>query len=1073
ARVGRRLCLLAVLAGAACSHRGPPRVDITTPQVAASPAAPTSTGVLDDFEALDPWRVEASDGVVARLSPVSGAEGRALKLDFDFRGHGGHAAARRSLPLVLPDNYELSFDLRGEGPPNDFQLKLADESGENVWWFRRADFEFPPAWQKIVIKKRHVEFAWGPTRARELQRAARIELVVAAGKGGGRGSITVDDLRIRALPVPPATPPRPVASASGALPGSAPELATDGLLESAWRAAPSKEQQRFQLDLGYEREFGGLILRWETGKHAAHYDVELSDDGVSWRVGGRVSGGDGGRDALRLPEAQARYLRVNLHSGPGDGYGLAEIEVKELAFGASQNAFLTALARESRRGDFPRAYLGEQPYWTLVGVDAAKDSALISEDGALEIGKGRFSVEPFVVMNGEVTSWAGVSTSHRLADGYLPLPTVTWHHPAWHLHVSAHVGNLGTGSELGARYELENRTSKSLDVQLVLAVRPLQVNPPTQSLNLAGGVSLIRSLDWNGSALSVNGEPVLFPLAPPQHVGLASFDGGGFPQQPPPASGRAPAHLEDDSGLASATLVHSLRIPPRRSAVLGLAAPLGVRTRPQTDSVAELERQRAAIAENWRGELNRVRFDVPEDGRALIETLRSSLAHILMSREGPILKPGTRSYARSWIRDGAMMSESLLRLGHAEAATEYLTWYAPYQFENGKVPCCVDARGADPVPENDSAGQFIFLAAEVHRFTKDRAKLETIWPAVEAAAGYMETLRQSERGPKNAAPERRAFYGLMPPSISHEGYSDKPAYSYWDDFWALIGYQDAAELAGVLQRNEARERIERQRDEFRKDLYASLRAAATQHGIRYLPGAADRGDFDATSTTIALAPGREGPHLPADLLIPTFERYYEEFVARRSGARNWDVYTPYELRVVGTFIRLGWRDRARELFEFFLKDRRPAGWNQWAEVVGRREREPRFIGDMPHAWIASDYIRSVLDSFAYVRHADSTLVLGAGVPPGWWTKDGFGVRELRTPYGPLSYSIEPRNGRLSVQISGATPPGGFALPWPFAGAPSSPATVNGKPVAWRDGELRFTGVPASVLFAPGAEPAHR
>ena len=32
-----------------------------------------------------------------------------------------------------------------------------------------------------------------------------------------------------------------------------------------------------------------------------------------------------------------------------------------------------------------------------------------------------------------------------------------------------------------------------------------------------------------------------------------------------------------------------------------------------------------------------------------------------------------------------------------------------YQFANGKVPCCVDRRGADPVPENDSAGEFLFL----------------------------------------------------------------------------------------------------------------------------------------------------------------------------------------------------------------------------------------------------------------------------------------------------------------------------------------------------------------------------
>ena len=71
-----------------------------------------------------------------------------------------------------------------------------------------------------------------------------------------------------------------------------------------------------------------------------------------------------------------------------------------------------------------------------------------------------------------------------------------------------------------------------------------------------------------------------------------------------------------------------------------------------------------------------------------------------------------------------MIAESLLRVGHADVAADYLRWYAPHQFANGKVPCCVDERGADPVPENDSPGELIFLAAEVYRYTGDRALLE-------------------------------------------------------------------------------------------------------------------------------------------------------------------------------------------------------------------------------------------------------------------------------------------------------------------------------------------------------------
>ena len=72
------------------------------------------------------------------------------------------------------------------------------------------------------------------------------------------------------------------------------------------------------------------------------------------------------------------------------------------------------------------------------------------------------------------------------------------------------------------------------------------------------------------------------------------------------------------------------------------------------------------------------------------------------------------------------------------------------------MPCCVDARGADPVPENDSHGEFIFAVAELWRHTGDRALLRSLWPQVDAAARYMEQLRQSERSALNREPGREA-----------------------------------------------------------------------------------------------------------------------------------------------------------------------------------------------------------------------------------------------------------------------------------------------------------------------------
>jgi hypothetical protein len=289
-------------------------------------------------------------------------------------------------------------------------------------------------------------------------------------------------------------------------------------------------------------------------------------------------------------------------------------------------------------------------------------------------------------------------------------------------------------------------------------------------------------------------------------------------------------------------------------------------------------------------------------------------------------------------------------------------------------------------------------------------------------------------------------------------------HSYWDDFWALKGYAAGIHIASALGETEQAAMWRRQLGEFERDVKASLLASTSQHRIDYLPGAAELGDFDPASSTIAFAPAGHLRAVPQQLIRPTFERYWREFVDRRDGRKAWEDYTPYELRTVGTFVRLGWRERGQELLAFFMADRRPAAWNQWAEVVGRDPRQPRFVGDMPHAWIASDFIRAVLDMFAYERNDDHALVLAAGVQTAWLEGDGIRLSGLHTPFGRLGYSLREAKDRLLLHVDDGIklPPGGIVVTWPGRGAPG-PTSVNGKPAVWHDGELRIAELPADVV----------
>ncbi len=1007
-------------------------------------AGAANAQVVDDFETTSSWQAVASDGVKASLHAVPGHAGKAMRLDYDFGGAAGYAAARRVLPLDFGDDYEISFWLRADAPTNNLEFKLVDASGDNVWWVSRPNFAISREWQRVTFKKRHVSFAWGPAKDQTLRHTEKVELVVSAGRDGGRGSVFVDQLSVRAV-APSGPAPAPVLTASSnQVPAS---LLSGG---GGWSSAAGGEQQ-LTVDFGRPREFGGLVVHW--GQAATRYDIEFSDDGRTWRTVRRVIDGNGGTDPILLGEAETRFLRIAMHGGAA-GYRLDRLEVMDLDFGASANTFFQALAKRAPPGQYPRGMSGQQNYWTVLGVDGGRETGLLSEDGALEVARGGFSIEPFVVEGGKRTSWADVKVTQSLRENYLPIPSVTWTAPEWTLRTTAFAQGTPSTSALVAQYELANTTDKPLMLRLVLAVRPFQVNPPMQFLNTPPGVSEIRDIAWDGAAFAVNGKRRVLATSAPSAAGVSSFDAGG--------DGWGATAVHDETGFASGALAYDFKLAPHAVARVALAAPLNGEGQ---SAPADPQAAQDAVAAAWRARLNRVALDVPAAGQAIVDTIRSSHAHMLMTRDGAMLMPGTRSYARSWIRDGAMMSEAMLRLGDNAVARDYLAWFAPYQFADGKIPCCVDKRGADPVPENDSQGEFLFLNAQVWKYTRDRALLAKMWPRVQGAAAFMEKQRQSERGDANRAGLNRSLFGLLPASISHEGYSAKPMHSYWDDFWGLRGYRDAALIAGLLGKAAEAKALTGQGDEFQRELLASLRLSATEHKVGYLPGAAELGDFDATSTTIALSPGGLQERLPQDLLNGTFEHYWAQFVTRRDGGPAWKDYTPYELRNVAAFVRLGWRSRAHELLDFFLRDRRPQAWNQWAEVVGREVREPRFVGDMPHGWISSDYIRSALYLFAYERESDHSLILGAGIPRAWLGGRGVAVRGLRTPYGALGYSMREQGARLRIDIgAGMTlPPVGLVIR-AFDQAPPGRTTINDRAARWHAGELRVRALPATILI---------
>jgi hypothetical protein len=733
------------------------------------------------------------------------------------------------------------------------------------------------------------------------------------------------------------------------------------------------------------------------------------------------------------------------------------------------NQALARRARAAAPGAYPRWVLGEQSYWTVVGTPDDEKEGALSEDGALEVEKEAFSIEPFLFVAPDTfVTWRDAVVTQNLLEGDLPIPGVRWERGGLALDVRAVAAGPAGRSSLFASYRVENRGPDPVKGTLFLAVRPIQAISAWQFLNLAPGFAAIHELALGGGSLRVNVEKEIVLLTPPDGFGAGSRGDGELTDALRKGALPLRSKARDADGLVYGAFRYDFDLAPQAARDVHLEVPFYKERTPLSPEIGGAARAAAALAEareRWRAIVDRATVDLPPAQDELEQTVKASLAWILVHRDGPRLQPGSRSYERSWIRDGALTSAALLDFGFSREVGEYLRWYAPHQFPDGKIPCCIDARGADPTPEHDSNGEFLYAIAEYHRMTRDPALARDLWPSIVAAVGWLEKLRAERTTDEYRAPEKRAFFGLLPESISHEGYSKHPVHSYWDDLFALRGLRDAAWLArelGETAQAEAWGAVA----QLQHDLGASMVATMERAGLAHLPASVELADFDPTATAVWLSMGGEPAALPEEALRRTFEEYGDELAKRESGELVREAWAPYEIRIADAFVRLGAGERAAQLLEFALADRRPPGWRQWPEILWHEVRAPQFLGDLPHGWIAATFLHAFRSALVYERVADGALVIAAGVPPRWLSGDAPLRARLPTWWGDVAFVLRDDGaGLLRARLDGsATPPGGFVFAPPLPRPPRE-VWLNGAPAALDEtGGVRIGALPADVAL---------
>jgi hypothetical protein len=202
-----------------------------------------------------------------------------------------------------------------------------------------------------------------------------------------------------------------------------------------------------------------------------------------------------------------------------------------------------------------------------------------------------------------------------------------------------------------------------------------------------------------------------------------------------------------------------------------------------------------------------------------------------IGRSASAFKPGPRNYDHTWIRDGSAQALALLWAGLVEEAKAYVLWYAKRVYPSGLVLPILNADGTvnegyGSNIEYDAQGEFVRIAADVYRTTKDRAFLEAAFEPVVRASRFIDELcvkTNASHGPE-----------IVAPSISHEGYS-KPSFSYWDDYFALSAWWNCAFLAAEVGDEKVATYTRAKGEEFAGNLARSIRMTAAAMGRNVTP----------------------------------------------------------------------------------------------------------------------------------------------------------------------------------------------------------------------------------------------
>ncbi len=143
---------------------------------------------------LPGWQTYKDADAFVALAPFQEGPAPALKLDYHLTPTGHWVAGEKAFAVELPDDFAVTFEVRGGGDQAALEFKLTTPSGA-VFGKTLPNYTALPKWTKVTLEKAELNYLWGGDRNDGVKQVRTLGLAVS-GQGECKGWVGIRGLKI-------------------------------------------------------------------------------------------------------------------------------------------------------------------------------------------------------------------------------------------------------------------------------------------------------------------------------------------------------------------------------------------------------------------------------------------------------------------------------------------------------------------------------------------------------------------------------------------------------------------------------------------------------------------------------------------------------------------------------------------------------------------------------------------------------------------------------------------------------------------------------------------------------------